>query len=294
MVASASAFGLDTLKDPTRYGLSLTLGGGEVRMVDMAEAFGVYANAGIRKDLVSILKVTDKDGNVLEEYKDPNLDKDVPSQLLLQGPRVVSEETAYLISHILLDNNARTAAFGPSSSLVIPGHAVSVKTGTTDDLRDNWTIGFTPQYLVVTWVGNNDNTPMNPALVSGITGAAPIWNRIMRHILADKSDIWPKQPEGIVGASVCTLTGLLPPNAGAPEGTDPGCPTRYEYFIRGTVPQEREQLRRTVLIDTTTGDLADPEQTENVEFQDHDIVSDGISSWCLDCPHQEGKVTIIR
>ena len=288
MVASASAFGLDTLTDPSRYGRSLTLGGGEVRMTDMAEAFGVFANGGMRKDVVSILKVVDKNGKTLFEHKDPNLDRDVPSQLLLEGQRVVSPETAFLISHILLDNNARSAAFGAGGNLVIPGHAVSVKTGTTDDLRDNWTVGFTPQFLVVTWVGNNDNTPMNQTLVSGITGAAPIWNKIMRNVLAGTSDIWPKQPDGIVGAQVCSMSGLLPP-----EG-DGGCPTRFEYFIRGTVPTRVESLKQGVVIDKATGDLAAPDQVDNVEPQEKQIVSDGISTWCLDCTHPEGKITVIK
>src|SRR5207245_785909 len=129
----------------------------------MAEAFSVFANAGIRKDLVSILKVQDKNGKILEENKDQNIAREVPSQLLLTGPRILSPETTFLISHILLDNNARSMEFGTNSSLVVRGHAVSVKTGTTDDLRDNWTIGYTPQYLVATWVGNNDNSPMNQA-----------------------------------------------------------------------------------------------------------------------------------
>lgn len=284
MIASASAFGLDTLKDPSRYGLSLTLGGGEVRMVDMAEAFGVFANGGIRKDLISILKVVDKNGKLLFEHKDPNLDRDIPSQLLLQGSRVVSAETAFLISHILLDNNARSQAFGPSSELVVPGHAVSVKTGTTDDLRDNWTIGFTPQYLVTAWVGNNDNSPMNRSLVSGVTGAAPIWNKLMRRVLAGTTDIWPKQPDGIVGARVCSLSGLLPPN----DGDDPGCPIRFEYFIKGTVPTARgEGVRQTVLIDKATGDIAASGKTDNVEPQEHPVLTDGISTYCLDCPHPE-------
>ncbi len=291
MVASASAFGLGTLTDPDRYGLSLTLGGGEVRMTDMAEAFSVFANGGIRKDLVSILKVVDKNGKVLFEHKDPNLDKEIPSQLLLEGERVVSPETAFLMSHILLDNNARSAAFGANSTLVIPGHAVSVKTGTTDDLRDNWTIGFTPQYLVATWIGNNDNSQMNQALVSGITGAAPIWNRIMRKVLEGKSDIWPKQPDGIVGAHICSVTGLIPPN---PDAEDKGCPTRFEYFIEGTVPSERENMKRSVAIDKTTGDLALPSQVDNIEMQEHSVISDGISTWCLDCPHPEGKAVLIK
>lgn len=291
MVASASGFGLNTLKDSKQYGLSLTLGGGEVHMTDMAEAFSVFANAGIRKDLVSILKVTDKNGKILEEFKDPNLNHDVPSQLLLRGPRVVSQETAFLISHILLDNNARMDAFGPSSELVIPKHAVSVKTGTTDDLRDNWTIGFTPQYLVATWVGNNDNSPMNPALVSGVTGAAPIWHKLMVKVLEDKPDIWPKQPDGIVGARVCSLSGLLPPN----DGDDAGCAVRFEYFIKGTVPNQREQLKQSVLIDKDTGDIVEPNKAgANVEPQEKLILHDPLSQYCLDCQHPEHKQTYIR
>ncbi len=299
MVASASAFGLDTLKDPSQYGLSLTLGGGEVRMTDMAEAFSVFANAGIRHDLVSILKVVDKNGTVLDEYKDPNLGKDIPSQLLLTGTRVISPETAFLISHILLDNNARMEAFGPSSALVVPGHAVSVKTGTTNDLRDNWTIGYTPQFLIATWVGNNDNSPMNNALVSGVTGAAPIWNKIIRHVLEGKPDVWPKQPDGVVGTRVCTTNGLLPPNQPGQEtaGSQPdealGCPTRFEYIIKGTVARSSSS-RQSVAIDKATGDLAAPDQTENIEMQDHDIAWDGITRWCLDCTHPEGKSVIVK
>ncbi|OGG31226.1 hypothetical protein A3A63_00580 [Candidatus Gottesmanbacteria bacterium RIFCSPLOWO2_01_FULL_46_9] len=290
MIASASAFGLDTFKDPRSYGLSLTLGGGEVQMTDMAEAFGVFANAGIRKDLVSILKVIDKNGNVLEQHKDPNLDKEIPSQLLLQGPRVVSLETAFLISHILLDNNARSESFGSNSELVIPNHAVSVKTGTTDDLRDNWTIGFTPQYLVATWVGNNDNSPMNPALVSGVTGAAPIWHKLMQKILTGKLDLWPKQPDGIAGARICSVSGLLPPR----DGDDAGRPIRFEYFIKGTVPTAREQLKTSVLIDKSTGTIAAPGKTDNVEPKEQQILSDPLSSYCLDCPNPTTTPTYIR
>lgn len=291
MVASASAFGLDSLTDADRYGLSLALGGGEVRMTDMAEAFGVFANSGIRQDLVSILKVVDKNGRVLFEHKDQNLTRDIPSLLLLQGPRAVSAETAFLMSHILFDNNARQDAFGPRSSLVIPGHTVSVKTGTTDDLRDNWTIGFTPQVLVAVWVGNNDNSQMNQALVSGVTGAAPIWNTIMTQALRGKPDVLPKKPDGVVGAHICAVSGLAPPN---PDGEDKGCPTRFEYFIKGTVPSVREQMKRQVAIDKATGDLAFSAQTDNVEMQEHQVVSDGVSTYCLDCPHPDGRAVIIK
>ncbi len=293
MIASASAFGLNTFTDSTQYGLSLTLGGGEVHMTDMATAFSVFANSGIRHDLVSILKVVDKKGKVLEEYKDPNLNKDIPSQLLMNGPRVMSQETAFLISHILLDNNARQDAFGPSSELYIPNRAVSVKTGTTDDLRDNWTIGFTPQILVATWVGNNDNSSMNQSLVSGITGAAPIWHKLMVQALKGKLDIWPKQPEGIVGAQICTTSGLLPPNPD-PNAADKGCPTRFEYFIKGTVPTDHEQIKQQVLIDKSTGDLADPGKTDNVEMQEHQVLHDPVSMWCLDCTHPPGKSILIK
>lgn len=294
MVASASAFGLTTLKDPSKYGLSLTLGGGEIHMTDMAAAFGIFANGGIRHDLVSVLKVIDKRGKVLEEYKDPNLGKDVPSQILMNGPRVVSPETAFLISHILLDNNARQEAFGSASELYIPNRAVSVKTGTTNDLRDNWTIGYTPLVLVATWVGNNDNTPMNPYLVSGVTGAAPIWHKLMVKALEGKSDIWPKQPDGIVGAQICSTTGLLPPNPD-PNAADKGCATRFEYFIKGTVPAQRENLKETVVIDKDTGDIVEPNKPgANVETQEHQVIRDAISVWCLDCQHPAGKSVFIK
>lgn len=292
MVASASAFGIDTFKEPKYYGLSLTLGGGEVKMTDMAESFGVFANTGIRKNLVAIEKIVDRTGKVLEENKDPNKDKAIPSSILLQGTRVISPETAFLISHMLLDNNARQDAFGPNSTLVIPGHAVSVKTGTTDDLRDNWTIGFTPQILVAVWVGNNDNSPMNRALVSGVTGAAPIWNKLMKKALEGKSDLWPKQPEGIVGKQICSVSGLLPPNG--EEASDKGCSLRFEYFIKGTEPTEKEQLKQSILIDKSTGDIAPPGKTDNVEAQEHQVLKDPVSVWCLDCPHNDQTRVLLK
>src|SRR3989338_4931178 len=293
VIASASAYGISSFKDPSRYGLSLTLGGGEVTMLDMAKAFGVFANSGIKKELVPILKVEDRNGNILEEYKDPNLVKKIneginyPSSLLIAGERVLSSETAFLISHILLDNNARSQAFGPSSFLVIPGKAVSVKTGTTDDKRDNWTIGFTPNFLAVVWVGNNDNSPMHPYLTSGVTGAAPIWNKIMAEILSSQPDLWPKQPPGIIGAQICQLSGLAFPNSD-PNAPDKGCATRYEYFIKGTIPNTPEILKQNIAIDKTTNKMAGPDQTENVENRDQQIVSDMFGKYCIDCSHDGG------
>jgi len=132
MVATASAMGITTFTDPQRYGLSLTLGGAEVKMVDMATAFAVFANYGYRINLHPILKVTDKNGKVLQQYNP------LPSSIF--GKKAIPEGVAYIISDILADNNARLLEFGDNSQLKLPGQTVSVKTGTTNDFRDNWTI----------------------------------------------------------------------------------------------------------------------------------------------------------
>ncbi|MCJ7740189.1 transglycosylase domain-containing protein [Candidatus Microgenomates bacterium] len=300
VIASASAMGISTFSDPSKYGLSLTLGGGEVTMLDMAKAFGVFANSGIRRDLVSVLKVEDQNGKILEEFKDSNFIREInkplsfPSTLLIQGPRVLSNETTFLMSHILLDNNARSQMFGTSSFLIVPNHAVAVKTGTTDDKKDNWTIGYTPNFVVTVWVGNNDNKPMDPYLSSGVTGAAPIWNKIFTEILKNQPDLWPKQPPDIVGSQICSLSGKLPPNPDK-NASDRGCPTRYEYFIKGTVPTETENLKQNVTIDKNTRKLAPLDQKDNTEVKEQQIVSDMFSSYCLDCPHDGSEpVTNIK
>ncbi|OGG03916.1 hypothetical protein A2W14_05605 [Candidatus Gottesmanbacteria bacterium RBG_16_37_8] len=300
VIASASAYGISSFKDPSRYGLSLTLGGGEVTMLDMAKAFGVFANTGIKRELTSILKVENAQGKILEEFQDPNFILDIisklnyPSSLLIPGERVLSSETSFLISHILLDNNARSNMFGTSSLLYLANKAVSVKTGTTDDKRDNWTIGYTPNFLAAVWVGNNDNSPMHPYLTSGVTGAAPIWNTIMKEIIKNQPDLWPKQPAGIIGAHVCSLSGKAPPNNDA-NANDRGCATRYEYFIAGTVPKEAEVLKKSVPVDKTINKLASPTQPENVEQQEKQIVSDMFGDFCLDCTHEGGEpVTNVR
>ncbi len=270
MIATASAMGITTFTDSSRYGLSLTLGGGEVRMVDMAVAFGVFANAGLKINLTPILKVTTYQDEVLQSI---DLENSLPS-----GDKVLPPAVTYLISHMLLDNNARSQSFGNNSQLVIPDHAVSVKTGTTDDLRDNWTIGYTPSYLVATWVGNNDNSPMSPYLVSGVSGAAPIWHQIMAKILAGQPDEWPKKPDDVVGLQICSLTGLKP-------NPDSPCETRFEYFIKGQEPGIEPPLKKGVWIDKTTNFPPLPNITENLEMQDHLILSDPVQKdYCLDCP----------
>ncbi len=188
-VNHAEKMGIDTWKDSSRFGLSLTLGGGEVTMVDMAESFGVFANTGRLQNLTGIQDIQNLYGEKLD------YDKPFARQVLDEG-------VAYIISDILADNLARQQAFGANSALEIRGYKASVKTGTTNELKDNWTIGYTPDYLVTVWVGNNDNTPMNPYLVSGITGAAPIWNRMMTYLLQkdypNKQNKWIEKPSDIV------------------------------------------------------------------------------------------------
>lgn len=273
MIATASAMGISTFNDPSRYGLSLTLGGGEVTMTDMAVAFGVFANEGYRIDLHPILKIINGNNDVLEQYNPP------PDPMF--GKKVIPTGVAYIISHILMDNNARSRAFGINSLLRIDNQPVSVKTGTTNDYRDNWTIGYTSDFVVVTWVGNNDHTPMS-GIVSGVTGAAPIWNTVMKHLLKEKPASWPKRPYDVVGKSVCSTSGLLPP----PDGTPDRCPMRFEYFIKGTEPKQTDPGRQKVFVDKTTNDLAKPGQTDNVEERNEIIVTDGLKNkYCLSCPH---------
>jgi penicillin-binding protein 1C len=286
MIATASAMGISTFTDPSRYGLSLTLGGGEITMSDMATAFGTLANNGVKVPLNPFLKIEDYRGKILYQYSEEDRIQDLPS-----AQQAIPPEAAYLVSHILLDNNARTAAFGPSSQLVIPGQVVSVKTGTTNDLRDNWTIGYTPERLTAVWVGNNDNKPMNQALVSGITGAAPIWHEIMSQILKDRKPVWPEKPEGVVGKDVCVLTGLLAPNQSLNTNNQtPPCDTRHEFFWEKFLPENNRAVQREIWIRRDTGTPMDPaipqDQQGELELQMHTVISDPlVPEFCLDCAY---------
>ncbi|HSX40534.1 MAG TPA: transglycosylase domain-containing protein [Candidatus Saccharimonadales bacterium] len=273
MIATASAMGITTFTDPSRYGLSLTLGGGEVTMLDMATAYGVFANNGYRIDLHPILKVTASNGEVLEQYKP------LPSPLFAK--KVLPEGVAFIISNILSDNAAREMEFGSNSPLKIDSKPVSVKTGTTNDFRDNWTIGYTPTALVAVWVGNNDNTQMN-GLVSGITGAAPIWHDLMAHVLENRTAQPAQQPLNVVGRTVCSTSGLIPPADGTPNK----CPTRFEYFIKGMEPKQVDPGTQNVLVDKSTNDIAKPGQTDNVEYRPEVITTDPTGvSYCFTCAH---------
>lgn len=208
-------------------GLSLVLGGRETTLIDEVTAYSVFATEGIKRDPVFITKVTDSKGNVL--FQAPNQ----------PGTRVLPENVTFLISHILSDNAARTLEFGAYSSLLVPGKTVAVKTGTTDNKRDNWTIGYTPDYVVGAWVGNDDNETMNQQLASGITGAAPIWNAIMSSILKGKPDnTWLQHPPSdVIAMQIDALFGGLPVG---------GQPTRSEYFIKGTEPTAPSPVYKTI------------------------------------------------
>lgn len=309
-VASSSAFGLTTFTDPTKYGPSITLGGGEVTMLDLASAYTVLANSGQRVAIDPIVQVADRNGKILQQAPirevDPQDVEKLNSYQYIQigdkyylaetrsNTRVISAGTAFIISHLLFDNGARSAAFGPSSQLVIKNHPeVSVKTGTTNDKRDNWTVGYTPSVLVAVWVGNNDNSAMS-AVASGVTGASPIWHNIMSTALAKSNQQWPVQPPDIEGSLVCSVSGLK-----APEGDNPDCAPRYEYFLKGTVPPIQGELHRDIPIYKPTQAPATVKQmTEdpgNVETQGHKVLFDPLGTMlCLDCAGGYGEADIIH
>ena len=169
-IETAKRLGITTIEpDPSRYGLALVLGGAEVRLLDMAHAYSAFARDGQQAGLASILRVEDVSGNILEEKKD-------------SINSVLDQEIARTINDILSDNDARQPVFSPQSSLYFPDRAVAAKTGTTQDYRDAWTLGYTPSLVAGVWVGNNDNTPIQQK-GSGVLAAAPIWHAFMEEAL---------------------------------------------------------------------------------------------------------------
>jgi 1A family penicillin-binding protein len=230
MLRTAYDMGISTFA-PTddnvnRFGLSLTLGGGEVKPLELAAAYTAFANQGFKSDPIAILKVTDFKGKVLFEQKEA------------AKKQVLSPEVAFIISHILLDNNARLITFGVNSYLNVSGRTIAVKTGTTDDKRDNWTIGWTPSVLVAAWVGNNDNSPMGD-VASGVTGASPIWRRIILEASKSKPSEDFVKPDNVVAVTIDALGGGLPVD---------GQPTRSEYFINGTQPQGTSPIYKQIKV----------------------------------------------
>jgi len=169
-MALAKSMGITTLNEPERYGLSLVLGGAEVRPIDLVSAYGVFANDGIRNPWRIILKIEDVNGNILEESSD-------------QPRRVIDEQIARLMNNVLSDNSARAPVFGYNNSLYLPGYDVAAKTGTTQDNRDGWVVGYSPSLATVVWSGNNNNDPMTAA-GAGISASGPMWNDFMVKALA--------------------------------------------------------------------------------------------------------------
>jgi membrane peptidoglycan carboxypeptidase len=165
----AADMGITSLTDPERYGLTLVLGGGEVKLIDMTYAYGVFANEGVRAEPRSILKVEDNRGNIIDETE-------------VQTKTVIDKNTALMISDVLSDNVARTPLWGANSLVNFPGKSVASKTGSTNNLRDAWLMGYAPNIAVGTWVGNNDNSPMGGGL-SGLI-VTPMWREFMDIALA--------------------------------------------------------------------------------------------------------------
>jgi membrane peptidoglycan carboxypeptidase len=234
-----------------RFGLSLTLGGGETTLLNLTSAYSVLATGGIKHDISSIINISNFNGK--------NIFKSVRSG----EKQVFTPEVSFLISHILSDNNARADEFGLNSYLNIPGKTVSVKTGTTDDKHDNWTVGYTKSITVGVWVGNNDNSPMNPKIASGITGASPIWYRIMREALKKYDDGIMNKPDKVKALTIDSYLGGLPKD---------GNQTRAEYFIDGTQPTDISPFYKKLKISKSNGKLANDVEIKTGNYDEKDFI----------------------
>lgn len=235
MLDAAHRLGIASLVRPD-YGLSLTLGGGEVTLLEMTGAYGVFANEGQRVPPVAVLRIEDPSGRAIEEYQPP------------PGEQVISPQHAYLITDILADNKTRAPVFGKNSPLKLSRPAAA-KTGTTDDWRDSWTLGYTPELVTGVWVGNADNSPMKN--VSGLSGAGPIWHEFMEKALADQPATQFPRPNGIEEIEISADAGSVPSAA---------CPLdrrRTEIFVTGQPPLGPEfDFHQFVRVDATTNALA--------------------------------------
>ena len=235
LIAFAQRLGITTL-NRNDYGLALTLGGGEVTLLDLTGVYATFANGGRQVPPVAITRIEDYQGNLVYEYRQP------------PGEQVVRAEHAFLISSILSDTNARIPGFGTSPVINLPFKAAA-KTGTTNDFRDNWTLGYTPDLAVGVWVGNADYTPMRDT--SGLTGAAPIWAQVMQEGIQQLTGGNPtgfSRPAGIIERVICSVSGTEPSKY---------CPSqRSEYFAADQPPLTSDQdLWEEVVVDTWTNKL---------------------------------------
>jgi len=179
-IRMSQKLGIESLVDPSIYGLTLVLGGGEVSLLEMSSAYGVFANDGIKHPTVPILKIEDIKGNILEEYTP-------------KPQKVLDSNIARLISNVLSDNTARTPAFGAASPLYFGGRPVAAKTGTTNDYRDAWIMGYTDNFVLGTWVGNNDNSPMEKKVAGFVV--APMWHAFFEEVLEQRPSNGFKSPQ---------------------------------------------------------------------------------------------------
>lgn len=193
---TAEELGITTLRSEANYGLSLVLGSGEVQLDEHVNGYETFANGGVHHEQTKVLEVRDNDGNVVKEWQKSD------------GERVFSKQTSYLISDILSDDNARAPTFGHNSpNLSVPGHDVAIKTGTTDDLRDGWMMGYSRDLTAGVWTGHNDNEPMHTA-TSNLTG--PIFTQYMRQVLEGKERKPFQRPDGIKTIELDRYTGTRP------------------------------------------------------------------------------------
>ncbi len=269
VIRTAHKLGITDLRRGTDfYGLALTLGGGEVKLLDMAYVYSTFATGGTMNgvaratnqrepgfrelDPVAILRVEDQQGRVLYDFQPASNPK-------LLGPK--SEQLTYMLDTMLDDPQSRAEAFGYPSPLDLKnGRHASVKTGTTNDNKDNWTVGYTPDFVTAVWVGNTDNTPMARD-VTGISGAAPIWNDVMELLHKGRPNKQFARPDGLKQIGVCAIDGLNP---------NGDCPTISELVLPGTEPKVTSSIVKKLAVITSTGQLAPPgtppEQVEEKLF----------------------------
>lgn len=232
-------------------GLSASLGGGETTLIELTTAYSVFANGGNKVEPHGVLEIEDFNGKRIFKKKNE------------KGKEVLSKEISFLISHILSDNNARFDTFGANSYLVIPGKTVAVKTGTTNDKRDNWAVGYTTDIAMAVWVGNNDNSTMNQQISSGATGASPIWHNVMVELLKKYDDGIIEKPDNVKAVTIDAFLGGLPRD---------GQPTRSEYFIEGTEPTEVSPFYKKLKISKANGKLANEVEVKSGNYEEKDYI----------------------
>lgn len=235
----------------SRVGLSMALGGAEVKLLDMVSAYSVFANGGQKVEPVAILKIEDGNGKVIFENKE------------LKKEKVLDERVGFLINSVLSDNNARLLTFGPNSYLNLGTRAVAVKTGTTNDLRDNWTIGWTKDTIVGVWVGNNNNDKMRN-VASGVSGAAPIWRRQILDVLSKRPDKPFAAPDGLSQVEVDRVSGFP---------AHDGFASYKEWFINGSVPGGPDSIHAKLKVcKDDPNKLADPISVSQGNYDEKEYV----------------------